>query len=212
MSTELLVLYQKEIEEGLALVKTQKIPAGDWRAAEEQLKVCANNLRLMEEETRAARNASKKDITMVTINSLRKEIDSLMSDVKKSSLLNRSRIASEDDPETGGLLDDEDERAILSSSQSALDKSRKNLIEMQEVGTDIQSNLEQQTHTIKGVIKKVRTTDKLASESRNILRGIERAELRNKFCAYGAVILVFIGIVIALYWIMFRTGDSTTSS
>ena len=207
MLSDLFQMYQKEVEDGLTLVKTQKIPAGDWRAAEDTLKQCSTTLFMMEQEARAGRNASRKDTAMVTVNSLKKEIESLLDDVRRSSLLNRSRIGSdEEDPEMGRLLDpDEDERQVLGRSQRALDNSRKMLMEMQDVGAGIQTNLAQQNETIQSVHGKVKNTNTLAGEGRNILRSIERNEMRNKFCAYGAVGAVFIGIVIAIYWVLFRT-------
>jgi len=203
MASELVGLYQKEVEDGIALVKTQKIPAGDWKAAEEQLKQCAQTLQLMEQEARLSR---KRDTAMLVVNSLRKEIDSLLDEVRRSSLLNRSRVASDDDLESGRFLDpDDEEKEILTKSQSALEESRRRLAEIQEVGTGIQNNLSQQNETIYSVHGKIKHTSVLATEGRNILRNIERAETRNKIFAYGAVVVVFIGIVIAIYWILFRT-------
>ena len=206
MSSELVVMYQREVEEAIGLVKSQKIPAGDWRAAEDLLKQSQETLKLMEQEARSARNAHKKDVSMVSVNSLRREIDSLMDEVRKNSLLNRSRIGSDDDVESGRLLEpDEGERDVLKRSHDALLHSRRVLGEIQETGVDIQKNLSTQNDSISSVHGKVKNTNTLATEGRNILRNIERTEMRNKICAYGAVIAVFIGVVVAIYWILFRT-------
>jgi hypothetical protein len=206
MASDLVMMYQKEVEDGLSLVKSQKIPAGDWKAAEEHLKQCAQTLMLMEQKARSAGNSQKRDTTMVAVNSLRKEIDMLLDDVRRSSLLNRSRIGSDDDPESGRLLDpDEEEREILTKSQVSLENSRRALGDMHQVGLGIQNELSQQGETIHSVHGKVKHTTSLAGEGRNILRNVERAEMRNKLCAYGAVGAVFIGIVVAIYWILFRT-------
>jgi hypothetical protein len=207
MLSDLFHMYQKEVEDGLTLVKTQKIPAGDWKAAEDTLKQCSTTLFMMEQEARSARNAARKDTAMVAVNSLKKEIDSLLDDVRRSSLLNRSRIGSdEEDPETGRLLDTEaSEKQTLGRSDRALQNSKKMISEMQDIGAGIQKDLSQQSETIQSVHGKVKNTNSLAGEGRNILRGIEHNEMRNKVCAYGAVVAVFIGIVIAIYWILFRT-------
>ena len=205
-SEKVVVLFQQEIEEAIGIVNSQKIPAGDWRAAEDILKQSQQTLKLMELKVRSPRNAQKKDVFMVSVNSLRKEIDSLLDDVRRSSLLNRSLNGSDNDPESRRLLEPNGgEKEILMGSQSTLINARSNLAEILETREGIQKNLSLQNDTISSVQGKVNNTNTLANKGRNLLRSFEQAEIRNKLCVYGAVLAVFIGLFVAIYWILFRT-------
>ena len=186
----------------MTLVKSQNLPAGDWKEAEENLKLCAQMLMLMEQE--AVSTKPRKDAAMITVKSLRREIDNLFEEASKSSLLGRSRF--EHDAEKGRLLrDDDEESRVLSNSGNSLAWSIKQVKEMQETGSKIQEDLSIQSQTMKSIGNKANRTNSLASEGRDNLRNMERRGMWNKLCAYGAVVLVFVGIVVAAYWTLFRT-------
>jgi hypothetical protein len=207
MISDLFHMYQKEIEDNLSLVKSQKIPAGDWKAAEEALKSCQHTLVLMENEARAGRDTTRKDTALVTVRSMRKEIETLLDTVKKNSLLNRSRFGSDDEEEErGGLLGgDNDDQQILKRSGQALHESRRVIGEIKQTAANIQIDLEAQSQTMHSISGKVEHTNRISTVARNLLRTIEKNETRNKLFAYGAVVAVFIGIVVAIYWVLFRT-------
>ena len=203
--SDLASLYQKEVEDYISLIKTQHIPVQDWKGADGLLKQCEQTLTLLEKESRSA--GGKRESVVTVVASLRRELDALNQEVKKKVLFSRNRRgSSDDDPEKGGLLNDnEEDRKILSKSKIALKKSTASMQVMSEQGLEIQRQLEEQEQTMRSALGKMNKTDQLSQEGRRHLNEIERGELRNKIFMYGAVIIVFIGIVVMLYYVFFRT-------
>jgi hypothetical protein len=204
--SDLASLYQKEVEDSISMVKNQTIPGGDLKGAESLLRQCEQTLTLLEKEARSAGGARKEAI-MATAAGLRREVEALNQETKKKALFGRQRRGSSagDDPERGGLLEDEEEdRKLVNKSKLALKKSTAAMSAMTEQGVEIQRQLEEQKNTMQSAMNKMNRTDALSQEGRRHLSEIERGELRNKIFMYGAVVIVFIGIVVMLYYVFFR--------
>ncbi len=76
---------------------------------------------------------------------------------------------------------------------------------MIEMGTEIQTQLEVQEHTIKSATKKMAATDAIARESRASLNAISSSKRSVCVVMWAAVaLLVFAGVVAALYYAFFK--------
>jgi hypothetical protein len=207
-TSDLLLSYQKQIEEALELVKFQKIPAGDWQGADNILKECLQMVMLVEQKLRVKTDLTLSQhrdtgATKLAVKSLHKEIDSLVAEVNRNLLLrNFSRGSlTEDDPENGLL---ESEQEILKRTGNNLRHANDTLIQIHKEAIGIQENLEAQRETLNSIHQKVGLTNRILIAGRNVIRKLETATIKGKVCAYAAVVAVMTGIVVAIYWVLFR--------
>lgn len=201
MSNEFVVIYQKEVEDGLAVVKQDKIPQGDWKGAEEQLKKSLASLQMMEATCRGL--PVRNPALSASAKALRRELNDLMNDVQKNLLLGAAGGKKPGDGEGVDLEAQEAEKKqILRGSGAALNQAKQTLVGIQSNATTIIGELDNQKKTIDSAINKVGQTNDLTVESRNLLRQIESNSTRQKMITYGALLLVAIGVIACFYWVV----------
>ncbi|KAH9256847.1 hypothetical protein BASA81_004960 [Batrachochytrium salamandrivorans] len=198
MSNEFVVIYQKEVEDGLAVVKQDKIPQGDWKGAEEQLKKSLASLQMMEATCRGL--PVRDPALSSSAKALRRELNDLMNDVQKNLLLGGTKTG---DGEGMDLEAQEAEKKqILRGSGAALNQAKQTLVGIQSNATTIIGELDKQKDTIASAKIKVDQTNDLTVESRNLLRQIESNSTRQKMITYGALLLVAIAVIACFYWVV----------
>jgi hypothetical protein len=194
MLSDLGALYKEEIESRMAAVRTRLGEKG----VEEELKAISQTISLLESEGRKNRSATRKEELLNSAAALKREVEALNEDNKRKTLLSHS--AKVVDEEAGGLLEDEE---ALNHSGDALQKSKKNLREMMDIGLGVQENLDRQMDTINSTKGKMTETNNLTARARQALRNIEGNERRQKLFMYCAVLLVVVGVSAAVYMILF---------
>jgi predicted nucleic acid-binding Zn ribbon protein len=133
---------------------------------------------------------------------MRHEIETMGEENRRKVLLSCTKI---DNEETGNLLEkEENDIETLQRSSKSLTHSKHSLIEMIEIGTNVQKNLTLQENTINSAKTKINDTNNLTGEARIILRNSERTERRQRLFMYCAVILVVVGVSVAVYIILFE--------
>lgn len=198
--SDLAHLYQSEVEDDLEVVKSEKIPAGDWKSAEDLLSKCDQTLLMMEQ---ASRSSSKKE-TMATCTSLRREVEALKDEVKRKALLAKPKFSEEEDDDD---IESQaaDEKQMLVKSGQTLQQARKNAIGLQEIGTSIVENLQRQKEVLDQASSKVSRTNSLTQKGRDLLRTIEKAQMRNKIFYFGSIAMVVVGVMLLVLWIFFKS-------
>lgn len=206
--SEFIALYQKEVEEYLALAKTQKIPAKDWKAAEEVLHKAQQSLKMMEASARGQKVAAgSTNVHQIACQRFRQEIGDLLQDVQKNELLQiKSKTYGERDVEAGGgLLEDEEEdnKQLLRGTHQTLAQATHSVRTMTANGESIKQELNKQKEQIQSAQDKIKLTNEKTQESRNLLRRLEHVGTKNKIITYGALGLVCVGVVVAMYFVLF---------
>lgn len=213
---DLLLAYQREVEDGLELAKIKYIQAGEWAGALECLKLASSHLALMEQEARSGRHAARKDTALACIKSLRKELDDLISQARRRILLNRQasqealdeleRIQEkESDPEIG------EDVKLLQQSGSNLLFVRKQLAEMTDTGLSTMDELNTQNTKLGSIHGKVDSTNGSLVDARNSVRKMEHMRRISSMCGYAAIFAVFGGAIFCIYWVLFRVDSSSPS-
>mmetsp|Transcript_26475 Transcript_26475/g.71542 ORF Transcript_26475/g.71542 Transcript_26475/m.71542 type:complete len:254 (+) Transcript_26475:69-830(+) len=100
----------------------------------------------------------------------------------------------------------------LGKTSSRLEQTQRIVMETEEIGINILSDLDQQRQTLEGTRDKLRGADTDLARSRRILQGMARRALANKLIMVGIIVTLvfFIGLIVYIQW--FSDGDSSSSS
>ena len=201
---DLATLYKEEIEQRIAVARTKLGEKG----TEEEIKSILQELVLFENESRGQRNSQRREQLLQQAAGLRKELESLSEENRRKALLGRQNSARVDDSGTSSLLDGDEEAPepdmdVARRSGQTLKSTKKKLNEIIDMGTDVSSNLKQQTDQMNKINRSLNQTQVHQGEARVLLRETEAAERRSKLIMYGAVCFVVVALIVGAYFILF---------
>lgn len=207
------VLYEEEIKSKLKQARDlldNENNASDTEKIEQakaQIELAEQTIALLETSARGSKRKSSQLKELV--NGLRKEAKELrtiaqnkIDEIDRSKLLGSSSKKYNADGDTDDGEDEMEDllkkkdRDALSRSSEALENSKKNVLEMEQVAIGITDSLDQSMATINSIKRKVQETTGLADQARSVLRKMENMNARTRLVIMVAVGIVAIGFIV----------------